>query len=652
VSETRTLSGRDYTVHYGYDALDRIREITYPSGMQVHYTYDAAGRVVAVQRIEDGSQALLAGDIAYTGAGQLRALTLGNGHSEQRRYDRDGRVLEITVPGVLARAYFHDASGNILAIDDARTPAASQLFGYDALERLTHAAGAYGQLDYGYDPVGNRASQASTAGVDHYSYDPASNRLLAIDGPNAQSFGYDAMGNTTSRGVREDAYDDAGRLQASTLAGVEQVRYRYNALGERVQRNASDGETTYVFGHDGQLLAEADGEGRITREHVYLNGAPLALIVRSTQAAPAAPSGVYRATDGIWNEQADFEVLFDANVSGLSVRKNGAVLFQMSLGVPAPRKHDRYSVSYRLPHGGRAIVNVVLYPPGALRPEPGVRDRSRGRPASVSLTLRHGPDPAQSERYRGMFLTFLPHSASSDPVPSSAVYYHHLDHLGTPQALTDEAGTIAWQAHYLPFGQTVETIADIDQPIRFPGQFVDAAAGAVYNYQRWYAPGTGRYLRSDPIGLEGGINTYAYVGSNPLSYTDPHGLNPAVGCAAGAWAGPLGCGVGAGIGTAIMGGMALAAILSTPGDATKPEQCTDNSCPPCTPYATGTIGYIGPHTDHDHFPIGRPHLNLFQVNQNPKNCKCFWNKATPDAAAPPPQPGWVNLNGGFPPLSP
>jgi len=113
---------------------------------------------------------------------------------------------------------------------------------------------------------------------------------------------------------------------------------------------------------------------------------------------------------------------------------------------------------------------------------------------------------------------------------NGVLYYVHNDPLGTPQALTNEAGTVVWTASYDPFGKaTVNEDPDGDgNPITFnvrmPGQYEDVETGLYYNGYRYYSPETGRYLSSDPIGLNGGLNTYSYVGSNPLRFSDPLGL--------------------------------------------------------------------------------------------------------------------------------
>lgn len=106
----------------------------------------------------------------------------------------------------------------------------------------------------------------------------------------------------------------------------------------------------------------------------------------------------------------------------------------------------------------------------------------------------------------------------------AATYYFHNDHLGSPQVLTDENQTVVWQGSYDPFGEVTETVSAVEQNLRFPGQYLDRETGLHYNYFRTYDPSIGRYTQSDPIGLHGGINTFGYVGGNPVSFVDPYGL--------------------------------------------------------------------------------------------------------------------------------
>ena len=106
----------------------------------------------------------------------------------------------------------------------------------------------------------------------------------------------------------------------------------------------------------------------------------------------------------------------------------------------------------------------------------------------------------------------------------AGTYYYHNDHLGTPQMMTDTSATVVWQANYTPFGEADIIVEAVTNNIRFPGQYYDQESDLHYNYFRDYDPELGRYIQSDPIGLAGGINTYGYVGGNPINLTDPFGL--------------------------------------------------------------------------------------------------------------------------------
>ncbi|WP_177498741.1 RHS repeat domain-containing protein, partial [Pseudomonas sp. G(2018)] len=107
-------------------------------------------------------------------------------------------------------------------------------------------------------------------------------------------------------------------------------------------------------------------------------------------------------------------------------------------------------------------------------------------------------------------------------------FYYQLDHLGTPQELTDYGGDIVWSAKYTAYGKLSQLNhgggEQLEQPLRFQGQYFDTESGLHYNRHRYYHPDTGRYLTPDPVKLAGGLNAYQYT-RNPTGWVDPLGLS-------------------------------------------------------------------------------------------------------------------------------
>lgn len=103
--------------------------------------------------------------------------------------------------------------------------------------------------------------------------------------------------------------------------------------------------------------------------------------------------------------------------------------------------------------------------------------------------------------------------------------YLYTDYLGTPQIALNNQGQQTWKGTSEAFGKVIlNTNNTIIMNLRFPGQYFDIETNTHYNGFRNYNPTTSRYIQRDPLGLNAGINLYAYTYNNPLRYNDPYGL--------------------------------------------------------------------------------------------------------------------------------
>ena len=249
-------------IEFGYDANGNRTQLKLNSNVHTTYAYDAANRLTTLT--DDASQSFT---YAYDIADRLISKALPNGVTTTYEYDGMSRLTRLrdTGPGgvLFDRQYSYNAANQISQIAELT---GTKVFGYDNIDRLTSVADAVnGNESYAFDGVGNRtASHLSNT----YTHQPF-NRLTATE---TGSYSQDANGNTVSKveGSKRWTYtwDYENRL-TQAWDRKTRVRYQYDALGRRVERNLGFGRERTRFTYDGEDVLLDNANGTQTK---YLNG--------------------------------------------------------------------------------------------------------------------------------------------------------------------------------------------------------------------------------------------------------------------------------------------------------------------------------------------------------------------------------------------
>jgi len=485
-----------------YDPLDRVVAVVRPDGAAEQFVRDVAGNTVA-RRTRTGRWSTNEIDVL--------------GRISKVRHE-DGGVTEFS----------HDAAGRVLRVVSTN---GAWSFGYDVLGRRTAATNSHGRVTrYAYDRAGNLSQLTYPDGTFlAYAHD-ALNRLTNVSYQGSRlvaALTYDGLGRRSSvtygNGTRASyTYDAADRMlevvHQPAAGGADLVRFTrtFDAVGNPLTQSVAGGPVT------GESRFEYDRMQQLTAAQ-YPAGSPFpASTVQYDAAGNRVRMTAGSTTDYVSNNRNQY-----TSVGGQAwfYNANGALTGDSTWGfdhddddrlgeVRGPGVTARYAYD---PMGRRISKDVN----GAVRQF--VYNEAGDFPM---LLMETGADGAPLAKYviHGMSPLAM--------IVGDTIFSLHCDALERPVLATDPGGAVAWRGTFSAFGETsVAAGAQIQQPLRTPGQYDDSETGLQYNMARYYDPKRGRFLSEDPA-VEASSplfaqvqerNAYAYVRNNAMTGVDPNG---------------------------------------------------------------------------------------------------------------------------------
>jgi RHS repeat-associated protein len=502
---TRT-DARGKLTQYTYDVLDRLTRAHYATGTDSVFQYDGdnptqpSGAIGQLTKITDASgQAVYTYDgmslrtsktqttngktftVSYSwgqsgsALDKLTAITYPSGTKVNYSYNVYGDVHAITVNPPNANGVGTNTGSTLPVVSGITTNAESKLTGWNWASGKAQAISYDGNGQIVAYNLGDPTGAGAAAGIRRTVIRDSAGRITG--------YTHTSNGSPVSALDQGFGYDDLNRLTNATQSGTA-IQYSYDATGNRTAKavggsnypntiSATSNKLSQMQDSIGTATVVHDAAGNITSDgtntYAYSDRGRLATMTN-----------------------AGGTVSYSYNALELRVGKTGPTAL-----VPTGATYYVYD------EGGKLL---------------GEYD-ANGTPLYETIYLNI---PIGVVKQTG--------TATGGNI-AIGLYNVSTDQVGAPRLITrqsDELPVWRWDSAEA-FGVTAPDqnpsglgVFSFNQ--RLPGQVFDAESGLFQNWNREYNPRIGRYMQSDPIGLAGGVNTFAYVGNAPLMFIDPMGL--------------------------------------------------------------------------------------------------------------------------------
>ncbi len=534
------IDARGNETIYKYDDLGNLVMLNSPDTGITHYEYDAGGNVIS-ETDANGNNVLK----SYDGRSRVTLIdyteptSLGIGSSLDTTYDYDQGVNGAgMMSGFIDHSgstnFDYDAFGNLLS--KAQVVNGFNISTYNGFNELTisHTYDSYNRmttmsypsgmtLNYEYNAL-NQIERISTT-VDGISETVVDNVTYLPMGPvesiefgnnkDHQSYydnGYRLQGFSYNNKdiTAVIAYDNNHNITAiDREQSVNNDSFSYDEL-DRLTYDSNDGPMVYAYDRVGNRISSQKGRQLTIPYLIDANSNRLLQIGNNKQRSYDANGNNLTHT-----ETGDDRWTYNA-ANKMSTFSNGKVLravyYYNALGQRVHKTHNKVSGAlageflYVYDEQGR-LVHVSKYKNGNH-----LWDRE-------TIWLGYRPVAQVRKFYSG------------NTVSTDDIYYIQADHLNTPRWITDHAGKRIWSWESDAFGNSAPVI-DVDGDgsnfhfyMRFSGHYFDGESGMHYNYFRDYEPMTGRYLQSNPLGSSIDVNSYDFLNSSPIRYSDSSGVS-------------------------------------------------------------------------------------------------------------------------------